>query len=183
MASVILFVIETSDIAQSFFNLNIMQFLGRVSFPLYLYHEYMLELTFVKSFNYGAWLVSDGHRVLMVLMTTILLLGVSEVLTIWVDRPSIEVTSWVGRGLFGEWNFSETVFQSIPSWPQAVRKYVGDKCKETLESALYINPLNWFKEICQLGKKVRGYMRIGMDCDEERGVSPALDRLLSNEDK
>ncbi|KAI8919763.1 hypothetical protein BC831DRAFT_405829 [Entophlyctis helioformis] len=105
--------LETSTTMQRFYTLRPIQFLGKISFALYLFHEYWMYM--FQPMPYIAAVVSGKYLqiFLAIVIWTAPLLVISYFLTDIVDLPSVKVGRWAERVFITEpWDGRlETLFK------------------------------------------------------------------------
>lgn len=120
----ILFIIDTTNILRSVFSSSFPVFLGRISFSMYLFHR-----TIVDSLSYQLMDINSSHGWYPIVgLCFIVLFFVSEVLTVFIDHPSVDFARWVEKGLLGDWTIKELI-HTIPYWPRGVISYIYRRFK------------------------------------------------------
>ncbi|KAJ3180330.1 hypothetical protein HDU85_004035 [Gaertneriomyces sp. JEL0708] len=121
MAFVLL--LELTPLAQKFFSLRPFVFLGEISFMLYLIHPLVYHALgpsvheFVMSLEVGG--LPSMVSIYMILMSTVI--AVSYVLYRVVDLPSVRLTKWIDRSLFGKSSPSATR-SGLRQWISGLRR-------------------------------------------------------------
>jgi len=134
---IVLFIVETKPFLQRFFSHRLFVFLGRISFALYLFHH-----TFMASTLH--WLKTmipfdtTINATILIALSTVLLCLVSEVLTIWIDHPSITFGRWIEtKVLNDDWTVMDIAY-SIPFWPRGIVSFAFHQTKLTIKSFIQL---------------------------------------------
>lgn len=132
----ILFVIDTTNLLKKVFSTSFPVFMGRISFSMYLFHRSII----IDSLSNQLMDVNSSQgRYPNVLISFIVLFFVSEILTVFIDHPSVDFARWVEKGLLGDWKVNE-VISSAPYWPRGVISYIYGRFKICVLSFISMLP-------------------------------------------
>ncbi|KAI8919765.1 acyltransferase family-domain-containing protein [Entophlyctis helioformis] len=129
-SAVFMLLLECSTTMQRFYTLPPFLFLGRISFALYLFHDYWIRLFDPKPL--AAWVGGDETTqvVTCIIVWTVPLLLISYVLTFIVDEPSVRVGKWLERVLVTDpWDGTPATLFKTPiaaALPVQLRRVVAD---------------------------------------------------------
>ncbi|KAI8894712.1 acyltransferase 3 [Globomyces pollinis-pini] len=126
LCSAIMLFVETTDILQWFLGLPVFVFLGRISFMLYLFHpffNYSVQPNLVKLVDIG----SLGGQVFVFVTCSVLVCIASEVLTVLIDVPVMNVVVYGYKRIFVRKWIGMNGYFEVKSEDKQLEECVGDK--------------------------------------------------------
>jgi peptidoglycan/LPS O-acetylase OafA/YrhL len=132
-ASVAMYIIETTALLQSILSHRFFVYLGRISFMLSLTHSILVRCWF-EPLQETLVLDTLPRKAFFTVCATVISLVVAEIMTIWIDEPSVWVSSWLFRNVFNSsWTFID-LYKSFPLWPMGVLDFFIDRTQATVDS-------------------------------------------------
>lgn len=148
----ILFVVETTEFLQKIFSSPFPVYMGRISFSMYLFHPIIISSLSNQLIDMNP---SEGLNP-NVTICFIVLFFVSEVLTVFVDHPSVDFGRWVEKRLLGQWTSQELII-TIPYWPRATISFLFGRFKVCILNFMSLSPMNAFPRFRRSRKWVKAY--------------------------
>jgi peptidoglycan/LPS O-acetylase OafA/YrhL len=151
ITSAILFVTETTSSLQYFFSLPPFVYLGRISFMTYLFHVTVYD-DFGRLFYAKYPDRTPLETVGLILAMLLLVIFASEALTVFIDTPSVQLSSWIENEVLRntEWAFIDIVY-SIPRWPLGIFKFFYFKTRIVIINiytfVTLFSPINMYKQV------------------------------------
>lgn len=130
IACVIMFVVETTEILQTLFSTAIFQYLGKISFMLYVFHMNWIHITndYLHAIVDAPGSLNPWTACLYYGSSTLILVMISELLTIWIDSTVTDVIHFC-YSAFLETPFSTENFTSVAFYELGKRSLLGIKSR------------------------------------------------------
>jgi peptidoglycan/LPS O-acetylase OafA/YrhL len=94
ITAILIIILDTTTLVQKMFSNPLLMYLGRISLPLYLIHDFVLHSLSDDLVNTYAGNNSNRNSVVMG-VTLFVVIIFSEILTVFVDAPSVQFGNWL----------------------------------------------------------------------------------------